>query len=564
MTSLKISLSLRVNRVTARFCGRILALASIATLSSISSVGAQVVETHTFDPIYPPVAQDAPDPYLSPAMVPSPAVPPSSSGSAVKKSVTNVLKNFGAFGGLTVPPLFPNALPRRVIGPAPYDPVFPSTEFLGPTIGSPDTDGAYPLERALYKACPLLRRQRIKIYGWGNPGCGWSTSHHSNIPNSYFITPNSLQLDQLILRIERTPDTAQNEHNDWGFRYTSLYGIDYRWTTAQGWGPASQELLKHNALYGYDPVELYGQFYMPKVAKGMLVKVGRYISPPDIEAQLAPDNYLWTHSQMFTFDAYTHTGINAAIKLNKQWTVQAGIHAGSDMAPWAAGAIPTGELYLKYDAKNNKDSFYGGIDAINSGRFRLGKRTIQAQNDVNNVNTAFANLGSPLQIANPKIAAHDNLQQFNFTWSHAFSRRVHTATEAYLLYSIDALQGGTVVNGPSRSFNANVGPGRLLPHTSMAWGVVNYTNIKVTDHDFISIRPIDFLGDPRGWRTGFPATLASWTIGWTHRFSDTLSIRPEIRYDRSLSRYHGAVVRPYDNGTKIYQLTMGFDLIQRF
>jgi len=63
------------------------------------------------------------------------------------------------------------------------------------------------------------------------------------------------------------------------------------------------------------------------VAKGMVIKLGQYISPPDIEAQVAPDNYSYTHSLMFTYDCYTQTGIDAAIKLNHQWSVLFGTHA---------------------------------------------------------------------------------------------------------------------------------------------------------------------------------------------------------------------------------------------
>src|ERR1700747_3434936 len=61
-----------------------------------------------------------------------------------------------------------------------------------------------------------------------------------------------------------------------------------------------------------------------------------------IEAQLAPDNYLYTHSLMFTFDCYTQTGINAAIKLNDQWSILFGIHAGDDIPAWNGAAHPTG------------------------------------------------------------------------------------------------------------------------------------------------------------------------------------------------------------------------------
>ena len=137
-------------------------------------------------------------------------------------------------------------------------------------------------------------------------------------------------MSQLVGRIERQPDTVQTEHLDWGFRFTPLFGIDYRYIAAAGWQPAESQLLQHNDLYGFHYPELYGMVYVPKVAQGMIVKVGRYISPPDIEAQLSPDNFLYTHSIMFTYDAYTHTGIQNTIKLNDQWMVQAGLHAGTD------------------------------------------------------------------------------------------------------------------------------------------------------------------------------------------------------------------------------------------
>ncbi len=449
----------------------------------------------------------------------------------------------------TSTPFAPEGELRRGL-PAALDPVFPSQEWVGqPLIGVPDTDMVYPLEKAIYKECPALKKARIKIYGWGNPGVDHSSSKYSNIPLSYAIVPNRLEMEQLILRIERTPDMVQTEHKDWGFRFTNLYGIDYRWTTASGWYPASSQLLNHNYLYGYDPVECWGEVYFPKVAQGMVVKFGRYISPPDVEAQLAPDNYLWTHSTMFTFDSYTHTGIQTTTKLSDHWMIQTGIHAGDDMAPWAKGALPTFEGYVRWVSKSNNDSVFTGVDSLNNGRFRLARQVLQAEA------YAAATGTTPAQ-----IPAHDNLQQFNFTWGHRFSRRIHMMSEAYLLYSFDALQGGTVNNGPPHTYNALTGPGAYLPGTSTAWGFVNYTQFKITDKDYISIRPVDYLIDPRGWRTGFRTTYASWTAGWTHRFSDLLTIRPEIRYERALTNNQS----PYDNGTRRYQFIFGADLIQRF
>ena len=53
---------------------------------------------------------------------------------------------------------------------------------------------------------------------------------------------------------------------------------------------------------------VYGDIYFP-VFQGMNVRVGRFISIPDIEAQLAPNNYTYVHSLTYTFDNYTNTGI---------------------------------------------------------------------------------------------------------------------------------------------------------------------------------------------------------------------------------------------------------------
>jgi len=63
---------------------------------------------------------------------------------------------------------------------------------------------------------------RIKIYGWINTGFNLSTSNkqYGNAPASYYIQPNSVQLDQMALYVERLPDTVQNDHFDWGFRLT--------------------------------------------------------------------------------------------------------------------------------------------------------------------------------------------------------------------------------------------------------------------------------------------------------------------------------------------------------
>jgi hypothetical protein len=405
----------------------------------------------------------------------------------------------------------------------PFDsPPFPFADHLGPNIGYRDTS-VYPLMEAIYKGpnADWWKKSRIKIYGWADPSVTFGTSKFSNIPLSYSIVPNSLQLSQAILIFERVTDSVQTENYDWGFKFTNLYGIDYRYTTAKGW--FSDQLLKHNRLYGYDPLQIYGDFYIPWVRQGMIIRLGRYISPIDIEAQLSPENYLYTHSLMYTYDPYTFTGMQIITRLNDQFTLQLGVHAGNDMAPWTTSSQPNGEFLLKWVSRSGNDSLFGGVDSVGKGYYLNG---------------------------------HDDLQVAALTWSHKFTERLHTLTESYYIWERNALEGGTVTNGPPQSFAPFTGPGKFLPGLSDSFGLVNYTPYKLSDKSYVVLRN-DVLNDPRGFRTGFPGTYAEATLGWIYHITPWCISRPEVRFDYGTTK-------AYDNGTKRDQFTFNWDIIIRF
>jgi hypothetical protein len=90
------------------------------------------------------------------------------------------------------------------------------------------------------------------------------------------------------------------------------------------------------------------------LAQGMILRVGRYISPIDIEAHLSPGNYLYTHSVMYSVDPYTFTGVQGIFKLTDRWFAMTAIQAGNDMAPWTTSSQPNGEFLLKWVSPNNK------------------------------------------------------------------------------------------------------------------------------------------------------------------------------------------------------------------
>lgn len=426
-----------------------------------------------------------------------------------------------------------SVLLRRAL-PPPFDsPPFPSSEYQGsPLIGIPVNDTVYPLMKAIYNSpCGnAIKESRVKAYGWINGSLNLSTCKHSNTPESYWIVPNRVELDQLVFRIEREVDTLQTDHVDVGFRSTFLYGMDYRYITSGGW--TSGQLLKHNNLYGYDFTEQYVDVYTPWVAEGMIVRIGRWISCPDIETQFAPDNYMGTHSLLFTFDTSTQTGVMATVMLDEHWTIQGAIHAGTDMAPWYKGAVPTGMAGIRWVSCDNKDSIYLVLNSINGAKFRR-----------------FHMYGHHL--------GHDNYNYLVGTWQHKFSDAIHTKTEGFVMWQRNAALGGTPSAGPLRSYGGGGGIGPKIPGISFTYGILNYTLFKLSDSAFIAIRN-EIWRDREGARSGFLGTYTGHAIGLTHNFNAVVQIRPEIGYYRNWQH------RAFDLGKRKGMLLCGVDLTVRF
>jgi hypothetical protein len=229
---------------------------------------------------------------------------------------------------------------------------------------------------------------------------------------------------------------------------------------------------------------------------------------------------------MFSVDPYTFTGVLATIKIGSYWQLEVGAHAGDDMAPWSNSAQFNGLLLARWVSRNNNNSLYGGINSLGNGQY---------------------------------TSQHDNLQMVVMTWGHKFNGTFHMMTEAYYMWQYHALTGGTVINGPTKSFDEETGPGMLIPGAATAEGLVNFFQILLSHKDYLSIRN-DFLNDPQANRTGFRAFYSSHTIGFVHHFNNYIRIRPELRYERAWSDG----VTPYNNGTKKDQYTAAVDLIVRF
>jgi len=383
-----------------------------------------------------------------------------------------------------------------------------------------------------------LQDNHFQIYGWVDPGINISSNSvrpGGNAPLAYTYTPNTIQLDQLVLYLDRFPDTVQTDHIDWGMRFSALYGENYRYTNS--YGLASWQFNGHNMVNGYDFPMVYGDLWIPYVFEGLEIRVGRYISIPDIEAQLAPNNYTYTHSLTYAWDNYTNTGIVTSTQVTKNILVQLGMTDGTETPLWHYGLrIPNpdpnplypGTTYLK-DPGNQPsltacvrfvwndgwDTFYPCLDGINNARW-----------------------------------GYNNLQWHGFTFYHKWNDQWHIAYENYYLSEngVPNLRnptalaifnsGGTPFSPQNVPFNppnlAYCKNNSALSCNVWAAGFLAYINYSPNPLNNFSLRPEIYL-DPQGWRTGTGAytRYAELTLSWQHWLSPQVEFRPEISYWRS-------------------------------
>lgn len=352
------------------------------------------------------------------------------------------------------------------------------------------------------RAGAALEAQRLQISGWTDLSFTASSDRSSNLPLGFNHRANEFLLQQNWLRIERPVDTSSKTEPSWGFRAdTILPGSDYRFTTARGL--LSDQLTANKGqpnLYGIDPIQFYAEAYLPMIAQGMDIKVGRFFCQIGVEANDAPSNQLWSHSYNFIYDPFTHTGFLTTTKLSDAWSVQAGLVTGSDVF-FDAAATPTFIGSVKWTEKDDRNSVLFAT-ILGSGRFNQPQQ-------FNNVNV------------------------FNVVYTHQFDKKFS--------YTLDALFG----------YESNV------PQIGTAtWlGFANYLTYRFSDKLSTTAR-LEFFDDAQGQRTGSRGLYSALTTGLSVQLRKDIIFRPELRYD-----YNGES-RPFEGRHGLF--TAGTDLILRW
>jgi hypothetical protein len=419
----------------------------------------------------------------------------------------------------------------------------------------------------------MLNDMHIQIYGWVDPAGNISSNtvrQAGNLPVSYDYTPNTVQLDQAVLYIERVPDEVQNDHFDWGFRVSGIYGVDERYTFGFGYMQPYQ-VTRWNAVNGYDDPMMYVDLYYP-VLNGLNIRIGRFISIPDIEAQLAPNNYTYVHSLTYTWDNYTNDGVEFTLAVTKNWILQLGSTIGTESPFWHYNQHIANQYVL---GGMTSAGFGPGVDplfpgasmpkdpgAIPSVTIGVKWTSDDGRDDLNFVMDAW----------NSGTWGYNNLQWMGFTYYHKYNDYWHFSFETWNLHernvpdlnnpSAQALLFGTnpltgagppvgygtpfstsimptaPVNaawclGPSQFGNTTVASAPLTctadEQTMLLY--VNYSPNKLNNFSFRT----EYFNDPYGQRTGIATAYTEAAIGWQHWFSPQVEIRPEIAYFRSLN-----------------------------
>jgi hypothetical protein len=385
------------------------------------------------------------------------------------------------------PPTYPNA-------PTPLG------DFVGPSFGPSEPDRFF-LMKALQGTIlgDLLDSNRTQFTGWVETAYTASSVRRDNTPSLFDSRANELSLPQNYLRLERSVDTGRKEF-DWGFRSDWIApGIDARYTAARGLlvGPSDDQ--KH--LYRFDPLQFSIDLWIPWLAEGTTVRVGRFVANGCVESIAAVNNFLSTHSYTYFYTPFTQTGLYATTKLSPQWYVTYGMVLGNDV----------------FFDPTDEPTFIGGVKWVS-----------QSKTDSVNANL-YVNGGNYFG-----SRQRDNTQYFDLIYTHVWTPRFQTITEGMFSFQTAVPELNTVT----------------------WYSLVHYFQYDFTPRTYGAIR-LEAWEDSQGQRTGFKGLYNEVTAGLTWKPRNWLFLRPEVRFDHN----YGAAA-PFDGKHSLFTLVQ--DVIVRW
>ncbi len=338
-------------------------------------------------------------------------------------------------------------------------------------------------------------------------------------------------LNQLLLTLERDIDPKATGY-DVGVKLQGLYGSDAR--IVHSLGVFDHLIHDRNQI---DVLEANISLHAPWLfAGGIDFKGGIYPTPLGFEVINALTNPFYSHSYIFDYGLpFKHLGLLSTSHVNSVLDVYFGIDTGNDTT------LGSGD-------NNQSPAGIAGIGLTLLG----GDLTVLALSHMGpeNPRRLFANANSAMRYYNDIVTTYKPSKTLAFTTELNYVKDDGLRAEAYgaSQYVAYTLSDTLTLNGRVEIFRDSNNA---------------FVNTPVNNLDYVNAErgyvPANF------YVSQGPTTYSEITAGVTYKPAglpkqvSTLLVRPEIRYDRSLSGY-----KPFTDNTGKGSVTLAADIIAGF
>lgn len=342
-------------------------------------------------------------------------------------------------------------------------------------------------------------------------------------------------LNQATLNIERALAPAPGKF-DFGYKLQLTGGSDARFLN-----PLGEFDRLSNSRDTFAVVEAYGNFHLPIITDGGFdIRVGQFASPMGAEVIYPAGNFFYSHSFLFNFPIpLQHLGVNFTLHATKTLDIYAGVVRGANIG---------------LDDNNDVVSFLGGfvLTLLDGKLIIAGNTSIGAENDAAFQDSLsykgnLVKTNSDLRYYNEANLTYKPTDKLTLTTDVVYTRDEGYEAEAYGVaqYATYAINKYVTVGVRGEIYRDQSG---------------FYTAQFAENDDAVDLLRGDFSHvDVRTVGPGGGTTFAEVTAGVNIRPIDHVTIRPELRYDKSLEGRNA-----FTDSTQSHQFTGALDVLIQF
>lgn len=373
-----------------------------------------------------------------------------------------------------------------------------------------------------YNDTTFMRSLGIKAGGWTEIGANYNPGNNThgsgaNAPVTFNDEPNSFNLHQVYGYIEREVNRNTTNALSFGFRADLLYGTDARFTSATNF---DSNILNHN-----DPSnpngdrklvfpQAYVDIYMP-IGNGLVASVGHFYTIIGYEVVPAAGNFFMSHAYTMQYgEPFTHTGVMLTYPLNDNIEIKGGVVSGWD-------------AHFKQPA-----NFLGSVAYTTDNE----QTTLTSSLITGDVNTNNGGGGGLVPNNN------HNRTLYSLVLEHSFTEKLHYV----LQHDMGIEESFSTISSSQKA--------------AKWYGLNQYVFYDLT-HELAAGLRMEWFRDEEGVRVlqnGLSENYIGVTAGLNYKPIAGLTVRPEVRYDRSTNN------RAYDNLKDNDQILMSLSGIFRF